>query len=47
MFESLDDQIKLDDRKTSGSRMLGWGLGILIAILVFGGLYLGVHLLQG
>jgi len=47
MFESLDDQMKVDDQKTASSRMLGWGLGILIAILVFGGLYLGVHLLQG
>jgi len=47
MFESLDDQLKVVDRKTASSRMLGWGLGILIAILVFGGLYLGVHLLQG
>jgi len=42
MFESLDDQIKLDDRKSS-SRMLGWGLGILIAILVFGAVVLAVH----
>jgi hypothetical protein len=49
MFESLDEQMKLDDQKevSSGERMLRWGLGIVVSILVFGGLYLGVHLLQG
>jgi len=43
MFESLDDQMKVDDRKTANSRMFGWGLGILIAILVFGAIVFAVH----
>ncbi|MGA2186295.1 MAG: hypothetical protein ABSH47_25045 [Bryobacteraceae bacterium] len=49
MFESLDEHMKLDDQKevSSAERMLRWGLGIVVSILVFGGLYLGVHLLQG
>ena len=49
MFESLDEHMKLDDQKEASAkeRMLRWGLGVLVSILVFGGLYLGVHLLQG
>ena len=49
MFESLDEQMKLDDRRESSSqeRMIRWGLGILVSILVFGGLIFGVHYLQG
>jgi hypothetical protein len=49
MFESLDEHMKLDDRKevSPTERMLHWGLGIVVSILVFGGLYWGVHLLQG
>jgi Ni,Fe-hydrogenase I cytochrome b subunit len=49
MFESLDEHMKLDDQKevSSSVRMLRWSLGIVVSILVFGGLYLGVHLLQG
>jgi len=49
MFESLDEHMKLDDQKevSSTERMFRWGLGLLVSILVFGGLYLGVHLLQG
>ena len=47
MFESLDEQIKKDDEKvtsTSG-RMLRYALYVLAAAVVFGGLYLGVHLM--
>ena len=49
MFESLDDHMKLNDRKesTTRERIFKWGLGLVVSILVFGGLYLGVHLLQG
>jgi hypothetical protein len=49
MFESLDEHMKLDDQRevSSRERMLRWSLGIVVSILVFGGLYLGVHLLQG
>jgi hypothetical protein len=49
MFESLDEQIKLDEHKSSSNteRMLRWVLGIAIALIVFGGLYWGVHMMQG
>jgi hypothetical protein len=49
MFESLDEHMKLDDQKevSARERMFRWGLGLVVSILVFGGLYLGVHLLQG
>jgi hypothetical protein len=46
MFDSLDEQIKRDDDKvsTSKGRMLRYALYVLAAAVVFGGLYLGVHL---
>ena len=49
MFESLDEQIRLDEHKSSSNteRMLRWVLGIAIALIVFGGLYWGVHMMQG
>jgi glycerol uptake facilitator-like aquaporin len=45
MFESLDDQMKLDDKKevSSTERMFRWGLYILVSVLVFGGIVLAVH----
>jgi hypothetical protein len=48
MFDSLDEQIKLDAHKSSSSteRMVRWLLIVLVSILVFGGLYLGVHFTQ-
>jgi len=48
MFESLDEQIKLDEHKaTSNSeRLVRWALIVLLSVVVFGGLYLGVHLMQ-
>jgi hypothetical protein len=49
MFESLDEQIKLDEHRTTSNteRVLRWLLVIVIALIVFGGLYLGVHMMQG
>lgn len=49
MFDSLDEQIKADEHKASSNseRMMRWLLVVLVSIIVFGGLYLGVHLLQG
>jgi hypothetical protein len=49
MFDSLDEQMKLDDRKETNSRdkLIRWGVTGIGAILVFGGLYLAIHLLQG
>ncbi len=49
MFESLDEQMRLDEHKSTSSkeRMMRYILAGVVAVLVFGGLYLGVHLLQG
>ena len=48
MFESLDEQIKIDEHKASSSteRMIRWALIVLVSVIVFGGLYFGVHLAQ-
>jgi hypothetical protein len=49
MFDSLDEQIRADDHKavSSRERVIKWVIGAVIAIAVFGGLYMSVHLLQG
>lgn len=49
MFDSLDEQIRADARKATSSRerMLRWLLVALIAIVVFGGLYWGVMMMEG
>jgi hypothetical protein len=48
MFDSLSDRIKYDEHLqiTSGERVAYWFLVALISILFFGGLYVGIHLLQ-
>lgn len=49
MFDSLDEQMKADENKisTSKERALKWVLVLLVSVVVFGGLYVGVHLMQG
>lgn len=49
MFESLDEQLKLEHHRSMSSteRTIRWVLGIAIAIIVFGVLYWGVHMMQG
>ena len=49
MFDSLDEQIKADEHKAESAkeRTMKWLLVVLVSIIVFGGLYLGVHLMQG
>jgi len=49
MFDSLDDQIKQDAKEASSprERILVWISVGVISILVFGGLYYGVVVLQG
>lgn len=49
MFDSLDEQMKKDENResTPGERMMRWALAVLVAVLVLGGLYLGVHMLEG
>jgi len=48
MFESLDEQIKLDAHRSASNteRLIRWALIVLLSVIVFGGLYLGVHLMQ-
>lgn len=49
MFESLDEQMKKDeDREASPKeRAFRWLLALVVTVLVIGGLYWGVHLLEG
>ena len=48
MFESLDEQIKADEHKSVSTteRIIRWVLIVLISVIVFGGLYWAVHLMQ-
>ena len=48
MFDSLDEQMKVDAHKASSNteRLIRWLLIVLVSVLVFGGLYLGVHFTQ-
>lgn len=45
MFDSLDEQMKLDAAKESSrsQRLMLWLLIAIVSIVVFGGLILGVH----
>jgi hypothetical protein len=49
MFDSLDEQLKLDAHKSTSAteRAVRWVLMIVIALIVFGALYWGVHMMQG
>lgn len=47
MFESLDEQMKVDEHKASSNteRMVRWALIILVSVVVFGGVgYLATQL---
>jgi len=48
MFESLDEQMKQDDKAATSTkeRFLIWFSVAVISVVVFGGLYLGVQLLE-
>jgi len=48
MFESLNERIKTDENKVAArDRLIRWVVIILgVAILLFGGLYLGLHYFQ-
>jgi len=48
MFESLDDQMKHDAAEAGGKvqRIICWTAGVLVAILVLGGIYFGVRMLE-
>lgn len=49
MFDSLDEQIRADEHKavSNKERIVRWVLIVVISVVVFGGLYWGVHLMQG
>jgi hypothetical protein len=49
MFDSLDEQMRKDEDRvsTSKGRMVRYALYVLAAVVVFGGLILGVHLAAG
>ena len=46
MFDSLSDQMKQDDRTSTTAVVLRYVATALIAVLVFGGLYFSVRLLE-
>lgn len=49
MFESLDEQLKLDHTKSMSSteRTMRWVLGIAIVLILAGALYWGVRMMAG
>jgi hypothetical protein len=48
MFESLDDHIKHDIEAESSrtERMLRWAAALVVTVLVLGGLYFGVRMME-
>jgi hypothetical protein len=49
MFDSLADKIREDDQKESNSteRIIRWVIIAVVSVVVFGGIYWGIHALQG
>jgi hypothetical protein len=48
MFDSLDDQMKKDDRESISpkERYLVWFSVAVLSVVIFGGLYLGMQFLE-
>jgi hypothetical protein len=48
MFDSLDEQMKMDEAKesTRTERVLRWTAVAIVSVIVFGGLYFGVRMLE-
>ncbi len=48
MFDSLEEQMKSDDRRmvSPRERMLRWAIIAVAALVVFGGVLLGVHFMS-
>jgi len=48
MFDSLSDRIREDENqgKSAGARWMYWLSVLVVSLLVFGGLFLGVRLLE-
>lgn len=49
MFETLEDQIRIDEEKvsTKSERTIRWVLIALLSVVLFGALYFGIHLFAG
>jgi hypothetical protein len=49
MFDSLDDQMRIDEHKavSNKERMMRWALIVLVSVIVFGGLYFGFSMMKG
>ncbi len=48
MFETLDEHIKKDTNaeSTKTERFLRWAIALIVTVVVLGGLYFGVRLLD-
>jgi hypothetical protein len=48
MFDSLDEQMKHDAQRESSrtERVMVWVSVVVVSVLVFGGLYFGVRMLE-
>lgn len=48
MFDSLADRMKQDDHveTTPSERLVRWALVLFLSVVLFGGLYFGVRLLE-
>ncbi len=48
MFDSLSDQMKHDDAETTktSERVIRWLAVVVISVLLFGGLYFGIKMLE-
>ena len=46
MFDSLADRIREDEQIPARERFLKWAAVVVIAVVLFGGLYLGVQYLE-
>jgi hypothetical protein len=47
MFDSLADRMREDDvRETTTQRLIRYGAILLVAVVLFGGLYFGVQYLE-
>jgi hypothetical protein len=48
MFDSLDDQMKHDDAAVTSPRekYLKWAAMIVVTVVVFGGIYMVMHLME-
>jgi hypothetical protein len=48
MFDSLDEQMKADERRevTATERYVRWGVVVISSVVLFAGLYYGVRFLE-